>query len=459
MHPAPWVRRTSSVLERLVPIGRRWLDRPPAALAVHAVVGYVALSTLASGVQGLLVRLEGGAWLAAGDADDPFYEMGTSLGFWGMLFFGLNFVLATRWRWIERLLGGLDRVYRLHAYVGKATLTMVVLHVGLLVVQALPNTSLMATYLVPGVDLGYTAGLLGVAGLTVLVLLTIWARLAYHSWYQSHRLMGIPYVLGGTHAIVLQGDWYMVLLTAVGGYAWVYDLYLHRRLAPPACGRLLSNTRKGDVDELLIRLDQPLSLRPGQFVFLSVSASAHAVPDERHPFSVSQIVDAFTLRVSAKTLGDYTAQLRRLVPGDRLAISGPHGTFGDRAQASGSELLWIAGGIGITPFLSMLHAEASASGAARRRRVHLVWGVRAATDAVYDDEIRRLVAACPHVSYHLHVGRLDHDRIVRTIGTDVGSAWTVALCGPVPMMRALSEQLRARGVPSGRIVGEEFALR
>ena len=448
----------SPVALSLVQFVRRWAARPPAVLAIYILALYVALSTLYSFILGLQARLAGADWLAAGDTNDPFYEMGTSLGFWGMLFFGLNFLLATRWQWIERLFGGLDKVYQLHAFVGKATLTMVVLHMAILVVQALPDWSLVTTYTIPGVDIDYTTGLLGVVGLTVLVLLTIWAKLNYHTWFQSHKWMGVPYVLGGLHAILLQGDWYMIVLTAVGGYAWLYNLFFYRRVAPQSSGRLLHNVLKGDVNELLIRLDKALPLRPGQFVFLSVAESAYPMPKDQHPFSLSQIVDLSTLRISAKTLGDYTAQLRHLAVGDKVSIHGPHGVFGDRSQEAETDLLWIAGGIGITPFLSMLHAEA-ATGTPRRRNIRLIWGVRGDADAVYDEEIRQLVSGLPHVTYHLHHGRLSYDVLAGYVGAEALATSTVFMCGPVPMMHALTDQFLAHGKSPREIVSEEFALR
>ena len=372
----------------------------PATLGVYLLTLYVGAASLYNVVASIQYRFASSGLLFGGDSADPLYELGTSLGFWGTIYFCLNFVLATRWFWVERLFGGMDKVYQLHGWVGKLTLTLVVLHLAILVVQALPDRDLVATYLLPGVDLGYTLGLAGVLLLTLLIVVTLWVKLAYHVWLATHPWLGVAYVLGGLHAVVLQGDWYMILLTAVGGYAWLYSLLLFRRTGPRYGGTLVHNRRKGTVNELVIGLDRAMPVRPGQFVWIGVEQSAAPIARELHPFSVSQVVDDRTIRISAKTLGDYTATLRDLAPQDRLGVYGPYGAFGAKYLTAPQAMVWIAGGIGITPFLSMLHAEAESP---RDRTVTLVWTVNRAEDAVYHDEIEQICRSAPHIRYHLHV--------------------------------------------------------
>ncbi|WP_322487396.1 ferric reductase-like transmembrane domain-containing protein [Chloroflexus sp.] len=196
----------------------------PATLAIYALCGYVVLVSLYNVWLAIDVRIADSTLTLPGNTADPLYELGTSLGFWGFLLFGLNVVLATRWRWVEQLFGGLDRVYALHGLLGRWTLTLILLHLGILLAQALPDWGLAATYIIPGLDLSYTLGGAGVVLLTLLVVATFWVRFPYQRWLASHRWMGVPYLFGGTHAIVAQGDWYLWLLTIIGGYAWIYRL-------------------------------------------------------------------------------------------------------------------------------------------------------------------------------------------------------------------------------------------
>jgi hypothetical protein len=200
-----------------------------------AFVGFTALQNLWGGIE---LRWESSRFWFAADTADPWYELGTSLGFWGMLFMGLNFILAARWQWVEDLTGGLDRSYQLHAQVGTTALIFLILHLLVLAVQAIPDQQVLAQYLVPFVDTHYTLGMVGVIGLGLLVALTLWVKLPYRRWLQSHQLMGVPFLAGSLHAILLQTDWYLMAILGVGCYAWLYRLGLYRRWAPPSAGKL-----------------------------------------------------------------------------------------------------------------------------------------------------------------------------------------------------------------------------
>jgi len=433
----------------------------PATLAVYLLCAYVALVSLYNLWLGIDVRIAGRILALPGDTTDPLYELGTSLGFWGFLLFGLNFMLATRWRWLERSFGGLDRVYTLHSLLGRWTLVLILLHLGILTAQALPDWGLAATYVVPGLNLSYTLGGAGVLLLTLLVAATIWVRFPYQRWLVSHRWMGVPYILGGAHAIVAQGDWYLWLLTIAGGYAWFYSSFLYRRLGPRHVGTIRRVVGLHGVTELTITLDRPHGFQPGQFIFLSVTRSEADLPDEQHPFSLSAIVDERTFRISAKRLGDYTAHLGDLVAGDEVVVFGSYGTFGARGLAPGGAAFWVAGGIGVTPFLSLLRHVAEGK-AAHTGEIQFVWSVRDRADAIYLEEILTLVARLPNVRFHLHVtatdGLLTAERLEALAGARV-TGHRVLLCGPPPMMRALTTQLVSQGVRRGQIVSEEFALR
>jgi len=110
----------------------RWLRLYPAGtLALWGLTLYVAAVSLATFWQALAFRMAGGAIAGGGNEGDPLYELGTSLGFWGVIYFGMNFILATRWRWVEALFGGLDQVYQAHNLAGRLAMTLLVLHGGI----------------------------------------------------------------------------------------------------------------------------------------------------------------------------------------------------------------------------------------------------------------------------------------------------------------------------------------
>lgn len=431
---------------------------PWGAPLLYLVVVWVIVQSVWQLGFALWERSASGVWWYGGADQDPLYELGTSLGFWGMVLFGMNFVLASRWQWVERVFGGLDRVYRMHGWLGKVTLTLLVLHWGILVLQAWPNSSLLIDYLIPGLHFGYTLGTVGLALLITLVVLTIWVRLSYATWLNSHRWMGPAYLLGGLHAFVVQYDWYVALMTVAGGYAWVYRTWLYQRRAPHLHGVVQRKSIKQSITELVLHLDHEWSARPGQFVFFGVVPHADA-PDyaemaELHPFSLSQIIDGRTVRISAKAVGDYTEWLRTVEVGQRIVLYGPHGTFAERERDAPQ--IWLAGGIGITPFLSMLHAEQTSPSATP---ILLFWAVRTAADAVYAEELHTLAAQLPHVRVVIHTGQCTLADVETALAQPLTTAHVLRVCGPPALMRAVRSQWRGRGLVRRRFISEEFAMR
>lgn len=435
---------------------------PPGKLVIYGIAIYVLIASLANLWMAIDFRISGNAIFTGGLQEDPLYELGTSLGFWGIIYFGLNFILATRWRWVETGFAGMDKAYRAHNFAGRMALTLLVLHGAILIAQALPDLNLLNTYLLPGVDWGYTTGVAGLLLLILLVTVTIWVKLPYQTWLRSHTWMGVPYVLGGLHAILLQGDWYMIAITTLGSYAWLYKLLWYPRRGPRVAGHVEKVDAKASVTDLHIKFDRPFSSKAGQYVFLSIQGANGRVDAEVHPFSISGRPDERTLRISAKALGDYTRTLSGARPGDAAVIWGPYGSFGDAYLNTDHDLVWIAGGIGITPFLDML-AHERRSTSHRSRRIDFFWTTARAEDALYLDEIEQACRQLPHVYFHLHVtscqGLLTADAIVETVGAHSSTSPIFLLCGPKPMIHALRRQLRSRDVHHADIISEEFGMR
>ena len=435
---------------------------PPGKLVLYGLTLYVLVASLATLWMAIDFRIAGNTILTGGLQEDPLYELGTSLGFWGILYFGLNFILATRWRWVETSFAGMDKVYQAHHLAGRLALTLLALHGVILLLHAIPDLNLLSTYLIPGVDWGYTTGVIGLLLLVLLVTFTIWVKLPYQTWLRSHKWMGVPYILGGLHAILLQGDWYMIAITALGSYAWLYKLGLYPKHGQRALGQVEKVNAKASVTELHIKLARPFSSKAGQFVFLSIQGAQDRVPAEVHPFSISGRPDAQTIRISAKALGDYTRALPSVHAGDNAVIWGPYGGFGNAYLTPDADLVWIAGGIGIKPFLDML-AHEQRTPSLHNRRIDFVWSVARADDAIYLDDIAQACSQLAHVHFHLHVtarqGMVTGDTILESLGAHSAISPLYFLCGPKSMMHALRHQLQARGAHPADIISEEFGMR
>jgi predicted ferric reductase len=276
---------------------------------------------------------------------------------------------------------------------------------------------------------------------------------------------GAAFVLSSLHSLLAYSDaryfgplrsW-VGLWVIVGVAAWVYKTYLYERMAPRCVYTVESCTALGgDTHDLVLRpLHGRLNHAPGEFAFLSVR-SRPDIPDEPHPLSIASPPHTSRLRFGFKAIGDWTRQLATLVPGDRLVVYGPYGEFHAYNLHHHRKQIWIGGGIGITPFLSMLAYEAHNDDA---KDVWLYYAVNDRPSAAFDAELQRSVAANTddRVRYACVVGeRLTAARIAEDVGDLSGVA--VLMCGPTPMMRGLAQEFEALGVPKRRIYFEDFAF-
>src|SRR5436305_13867710 len=160
---------------------------------------------------------------------------------------------------------------------------------------------------------------------------------------------------------------------------WRYDYKVKaiNRLDPRALEVILAPTTR------------PLLFVAGQFVFVHFGGSAEW---ERHPFTVSSDPQERDLRLSIEALGDYTQHLSdTLQPGAPAIVSIAFGLF-DYRQGT-REQVWIAGGIGITPFRSWIRAFPTEQ--QMEFDIDLYDTVRSKDEGLFLEEIRRAAKKNP----------------------------------------------------------------
>ena len=196
-------------------------------------------------------------------------------------------------------------------------------------------------------------------------------------------------------------------------------------------------------------------MRPGQFFmwrFLTRSRWWEA-----HPFSVSAAPDGRSLRVTVKDLGDFSGQLARIRPGTWIMAEGPYGAFTEERRTM-RDVLFIAGGIGITPVRALVESMPSRGGS-----LALIYRVVHSSELIFREELERL-ASMRRLALHYAVG--DHrdpsarhllsPQHLRELVPDIAGR-DVFLCGPPAMTGATVRALRRAGVPARQIHTEAFA--
>jgi ferredoxin-NADP reductase/cytochrome c553 len=223
-------------------------------------------------------------------------------------------------------------------------------------------------------------------------------------------------------------------------------------------------------------LAEPLDFAPGQFVFVNFrslalseqfrpfdvsvqrqvfSIRAGDVSNQFHPFSITSAPAERTLRITVKAVGDYTRALRGLEEGADAAVEGPYSSFSHRGLP-GREQIWLAGGIGVTPFLSMTRSLRYANEPA----VDFYYCVEHPEEAHFLDEFREVAARRGDFRVFLvarnEVGFLTAAHLAKESGEL--ATREILICGPPAMIESLRSQLMAHGVPGDRIHAEEFGF-
>ncbi len=391
-----------------------------------------------------------------------------TFAFLAISFLSINFLTSTRWSFLENLFGGLDRQYKVHKVVGRLTLFFIIFHIAFLTIRAFPAGSYILTLYVPGLNFPNTLGIISLMVLLVLLSLTLHMRISYSVWLKTHRLMVLPLIFAIWHALDAGSDiqgypvlrYWVLLIGGLGVLAYAYTLVLYRHFGPKRLMTVVKVNRFPDLTEIHLRSgDRSLSFHPGQFVFVRFprAGSSH----EMWPFSISNHPHEDTIRLSIKKQGDFTSEQVPLVrEGDEAVIMGPYGKFGERYLDHKRDMIWIAGGIGITPFLSMARNESENP---IGRQVDLIWAYRYTEEALYYDELIREVNKSRELRFHPWVsskqGRLDSEKISELLGgREKVLGKVIFLCGPLPLMEDLSRQFVKMGVRMKDIVFEDFNL-
>ena len=293
-------------------------------------------------------------------------------------------------------------------------------------------------------------------------------RMSYERWLSIHRLTGLIFLGGALHAATEPGTiaefeplrTWMVMLMLAGGAGWLYRVVLFNRLGPRYRYRLeaIVSHESSIIDCVMRPVERRMMYEPGTFVFLRIPV-LEGQEKELHPFSISSSPVERDLRVSIRTIGDFTRRLPSLDPGTELDVYGPFGGFTSHRFAHFRRIVCIGAGIGITPFLGMLAFELSNHDF---RRIWLYYVVRDDQDAVYDSEIREsYLDADSYIDYALWQTSSRGRITAAQVASDVAPLedYAVMLCGQPSFIADLAAQFGALGVPRNRIVTEEFEFR
>ncbi|NTV23428.1 MAG: FAD-dependent oxidoreductase [Nanoarchaeota archaeon] len=200
-----------------------------------------------------------------------------------------------------------------------------------------------------------------------------------------------------------------------------------------------------DIVSLHLLLEKPITYVPGQYVMISEPG------EKKHAFSIVS-ASGNKLRLVIKKLGDFTGRLSGLKQGHVFELVGPYGRF--NLPTEDKNIVFIAGGIGITPLYSM-----AKFGQDNRKdlKMDLFYCVKARDMAAMADEVDSLESKNIHIHdiYTNDGSRLSIGKIKELV-PDFKSRYYY-ICGPPPMMEDFRKNLTLEGIPDEHIRTEEFS--
>ena len=385
----------------------------------------------------------------------------------------LQILLVSRAKWLEGFFG-LDKLSRWHHIFGFLIPVFIIVHPVLLVVGAsmIGKTRPWAQFMgyvnyyegVPAAAVSFLLFLL-LIGLSVLI---VYKKLKYETWYFTHVFMYAAVLLAMGHQFSvgsdLQAGWPRYYW--MGLYIFTFANLVIYRFWRPAYQSIKHAFR---VQKVVVENQDCVSIyiagrglngfkvKPGQF-FIMRFLDKHRWW-QAHPFSLSCAPNGQYLRITVKNLGDYTSRMRELRPGTRVVVDGPHGVF-TPDQAITSKYLLIAGGIGLTPLMSMAQELAK-----ENQDVIFLRGARTQQDLILTHELNEIFKQSPNSRHDVlshdeawlgERGVIDLEKIER-LAPDLRQR-DIYVCGPSIMMKNILHALKQAGVPKRQIHFEKFSL-
>jgi predicted ferric reductase len=396
--------------------------------------------------------------------NDPLRSLSQIFSLIGLMYMMISLVLSTRKRFIEDFIGGLDKAYEMHHLVGSLAFVLLVNHPLLLAVKALPHASAASQYVLIGSFLPYNLGVIAIYLMILAFVFMIFIKLPYHIWLRTHQLLGFAGIIGSIHALLITSDislyfplraW-MFFWASIGTISFLYIFIYYKWIASVYVYEISKIARILDVVNIYAKpTKRKIPFVPGQFAY--VGFKNKNLGGEQHPFSFSSAPQEEEIRFSIKMLGDYTVKLPLLTKGDKMYIKGPYGKFGDVYIKGKRPLVWIVGGIGVTPFLSMLRNEKQLID---ERSIVLFYCFSSPEEGMFSEEIKQLIENKKTIEVHewcsAERGRFSVPKILEIL--EKYDTYDVQICGPGPMMESLKQQFEEIGVNDDRIIFEKFQM-
>lgn len=384
----------------------------------------------------------------------------------------MSMVLSVRFTFINNYAGGLDKAYKIHKWVGIWAFVSSVVHwfaetwfidICKLFFTLPPKVKAASTlsefakqiYHIGNDMIEYAFYIF-----VVVLVIALIKKVPYHIFRYIHKTIPVLFLIAAYHAFTIQikGAWFgsigsylLSIIIFVGVVCALIDLLQLIGYKHKVFGEVVKYTYNEDNKTMTIDIKtmKPFNFKAGQYVFLRFGHKK-----EPHPFSIAGCnQEDNVIRFIIKELGDYTKALKNKIKvTDVVLIEGPYGTF--TFESEGNQI-WVAGGIGITPFIARLE-HLSAEGQ-KVDNIDFYYSSRGENPFKEIEELSEKTGVRFHYINTLKDGRLSFDKIKEII-KDTSSV-TLWYCGPEKFGEAVQESAKNSGISSKQIHYDSFDMR
>lgn len=402
-------------------------------------------------------------------------DLSVGLGFCGFAMMGLQFVLTARFKVIKAPYGS-DIVYYFHRQISLVSFALILAHPLMLFIFDPRHLGLLNLFTAPWAA---RFGVVAVLALVGVISLSLWRkklRIDYERWRIWHGILATAAMALAMIHIELRGYYlntlWKQLFWGIYGILWIGVLAWVRVIKPFILLRKAYLVEKviperGNSWTVVLRPSKHKGFRfhPGQFAWITAWDSPFR--DHEHPFSFSSSAENSTeLAFTIKELGDFTNKVKDLAHGQRVYVDGPYGAFSIDRHSHAKEFVFIAGGIGITPVMSMLRTMVDRK---ESRPLTLIYANKTLDAATFLEELEEMpkklnlriihVLESPPEGWIGEKGFVTVDILNRNMTPKTKrNHMEIFICGPGPMMDAVEKALNQLGVPMGDFHSERFNL-
>lgn len=402
-------------------------------------------------------------------------DLSVGLAFCGLAMMGLQFVLTARFKVLKAPYGS-DIVYFFHRQISFVTIFLIACHPILLFIFEPKLLGLLNLWTAPW------AARFGVSAIILMVFLiglSIWRknlRLEYDRWRIGHGILAILVMIFALIHVEMRGYylnsvwkqtfWAVYVLFWIGVLAWVRLIKPFLLVQKPYLIEEVIQER-GNAWTVALRPEGHSGLRfiPGQFAWITLFGSPFT--DHEHPFSFSSSAEEHgKISFTIKSLGDFTSKINDLKSGQIAYIDGPFGAFSVDRHPLAREFVFVAGGIGITPIMSMLRTLADRNDI---RPITLLYANKTLDSVTFYDEIETLkerltlkvihVLESPPTGWTGEQGFITTSMLLKYLPKNHSpNECEIFICGPTPMMNAVEKNLSMIKIPYGDFHSERFDM-